>query len=216
MRIGVLLGGCGLYDGSDPQETVLLLLALEEAGEKPLLIAPDRPQDRTIDHLTGSAVEGETRVVLRESARLARGAVRSLRECRPQDLLALIIPGGYGPVINFATGFARLGETRRLLPEIAAFLDHFLQAGKPIGCVGLGEVPVRMRLGQEPEDADPTRPPERPRVDADRPIVHTPGFTAYSRLGQVKAGIEAMVGEVLRRMEERGRRDATASARSDR
>jgi enhancing lycopene biosynthesis protein 2 len=214
MRIGVLLGGCGLYDGSDPQETVLTLLALEKMGEKPLLIAPDVAQDRTVDHLTGAAVEGETRGVLRESARLVRGVVRPLGECRPQDLEALIIPGGYGPVVNFATGFARAGEGRMLLPEVAAFLGHFLQSGKPIGCVGLGEIPVRMALGQEAEiDALP-RDPARPRIDADRPIVHTPGFVIFTRLADVKAGIDAMVEEVVRRVGEPGRRDAPAGARS--
>ncbi len=40
MRIGVLLGGCGLYDGSDVFETVLVIQALDASGERPLLLAP--------------------------------------------------------------------------------------------------------------------------------------------------------------------------------
>src|SRR5690349_22090892 len=75
MRVGVLLGGCGLYDGSDVFETVLVIEALEAAGERALLLAPDRMQTRTIDHRTGDTMPGEERNVLRESARLGRGRV---------------------------------------------------------------------------------------------------------------------------------------------
>jgi len=149
MRIGVLLGGCGHYDGTDVCEAVLTFLALEEEGEKPVLIAPRRPQDRTVDHLTGEAVAGEERDILRESARLWRGRVQRLDEVRPEHLEALIIPGGYGPVVNFSTGFAKSGEKRAVLPEVETFVRHFLEQRKPIGCISLGEIPVRTILGQE-------------------------------------------------------------------
>ncbi len=49
-------------------------------------------------------------------------------------------------------------------------------------------------------------------MDQDRGIVHTPGFTAFSRLADVKAGVEAMVAEVLRRVQDRRRAAAKASA----
>jgi enhancing lycopene biosynthesis protein 2 len=202
MRIGVLLAGCGLYDGSDVHETVLLLEALEAAGERPLVVAPDVPQERTIDHLTGAAVEGESRGVLRESARLARGSVIPLAEVREADLEALIVPGGYGPAINLATGFAVPGATRSLRPEVATFLRHFVEARKPLGLVGLGELPVRRLLGQ---DADPPPTPADPRtlkVDPDRPILHTPGFAGFTRIADVRAGLGALVEAILARLEE--------------
>src|SRR5262245_42077942 len=129
MRIGVLLAGCGLYDGSDIHETVLLLEALEARGERPLLVAPDAPQTRIVDHLTGEGVAGEPRGMLRESARLARGALRALGEVRPEDLEALVVPGGYGPAVNLGTGFATPGVVRTLLPEVEAFLRHFIESG---------------------------------------------------------------------------------------
>jgi enhancing lycopene biosynthesis protein 2 len=204
-----------MYDGSDIHETVFTLLALEAAREKPILLAPDVVQDRTVDHLTGDEVEGERRGVLRESARLARGSVHPLSGQRPSDLEALIIPGGYGPVVNFSTGFARVGETRRLVPEVQAFLSHFLAARKPIGLVGLGEVPVRGLLGQEVEIPAPQSDPRQITVDRERAIVHTPGFVLFTRLEDVWLGIETMVAEVLRLMEERIRRDAPAGSERD-
>ena len=211
MSIGVLLGGCGHYDGTDVHEAVFLLLALESAGERPVLIAPDRLQERTVEHLGGDEVR-EERNVLRESARLARRPIRSLAEARPEELEALIIPGGYGPVVNFSTGFARLGERRALLPEIAGFLKHFIEAGKPIGCISLGEIPVRAFLEEAIDVPAPPASPVDLAVDQERGIVHTPGFTAFSRLADVKAGVEAMVAEVLRRVQDRRRAAAKTAA----
>ncbi len=215
MRIGVLLGGCGMYDGSDIHETVFTLLALEAAREKPIMLAPDILQDRTVDHLTGDEMAGEQRRVLRESARLARGSVHPLSGQRPGDLEALIVPGGYGPVVNFATGFARVGEALRLVPEVKEFLGHFLEARKPIGLVGLGEVPVRTLLGQEVEIPAPRSDPRQISVDRERAIVHTPGFVLFTRLQDVRLGIETMVAEVLRLMEDRMRQGAPAGSGRD-
>ncbi len=203
MRIGLLLGGCGHYDGTDVCEAVLTLLALEEEGEKPVLIAPRRLQDRTVNHLTGDAVEGEERDVLRESARLWRGRIQALDEVRADHLEALIIPGGYGPVVNFSTGFAKAGEKRAILPEVEMFLRHFLEQRKPIGCISLGEIPVRTVLGQEIVMQPSPLDPEQVRVDRDHAVVHTPGFSAWVRLRDVQAGIRALVRQVLAMMADR-------------
>jgi enhancing lycopene biosynthesis protein 2 len=201
MRIGVLLAGCGLYDGSDVHETVFLLEALEAAGERPVLVAPDLPLARTVDHLTGDAVDGDARRVWRESARVARARVRPLAEVDPAELLALIIPGGYGPALNFATGFATPGAARRLDPGVRAFLLHFVEAGKPIGLIGLGELPVLLALG-EPASA-PALPadPATIAVDPRRPILRTPGFAAFTRLGDVRRGVESLVRQIVDRLD---------------
>jgi enhancing lycopene biosynthesis protein 2 len=205
MRIGILLGGCGHYDGTDASEAVLALLALEEAGERPLLLAPDIPQVRSVDHLSGDEMVGERRGVLRESARLSRGVARALSDCRPDELEAIIIPGGYGPVVNFSVGFAELGKKRRIVPEIVDFLNHFLEARKPVGLISLGEVPVRTLLGQEMDAPPSGGDPRQVRIDRQRRIIHTPGFTTFSRLKDVRQGIEVMVAELLGMMKERAR-----------
>jgi enhancing lycopene biosynthesis protein 2 len=210
MRIGVLLAGCGHYDGTDVHEAALTIEALENAGEKPVLLAPRLPQDRTVDHLTGDEMPRETRDLLRESARLARAPLRALADHPPELLEALIIPGGYGPVVNLTTGFARRGQKRELVPEVAAYLRHFVEHGKPIGAVSLGEVPVRMLLGQEIDMPPPPPDPRVLNIDRQRILVHTPGFSAFTRLREVRAGIEAMVAEVLRLVGERDRAAAAA------
>jgi enhancing lycopene biosynthesis protein 2 len=196
MRVGVLLAGCGLYDGSDPAETLLLLQALDEAGERPLILAPDRPQARVVDHLTTSAEEGPARNVLRESARLVRHPVRDLASESPESLEALFIPGGYGAAINFQESFAVPGAARPLHPEVDRFLRHFLEAGKPIGTIGLGEVPVRALCGLDLPEA-PSASPTRLEVDEERRLWHTAGAASGARLGELRAGIGALVEAVL-------------------
>jgi len=204
MSIGVLLGGCGYYDGSDVHEAVFTLLAIESSGERAILLAPDMPQERTVDHLSGEEVP-ETRNVLRESARLARRPIRRLSDARHDEFEALLIPGGYGPVVNFSTAFARRGEPRAVRPDVTEFLRHFLEAKKPIGCASLGEIPVRTVLGDPIEVPAPPKDPQVLTIDRERGIVHTPGSTAFTRLADVKAGIDAMVGQVLALVRERRR-----------
>jgi hypothetical protein len=202
MRVGVLLAGCGPYDGSDPAETSLLLLALDEAGERPLLLAPDRPQARVVDHLTTAAEEGAERSVLRESARLARQPLRDLAETDPGTIEALFIPGGYGAAINLQSGFAVPGAARPLHPEVERVLRHCLDAGKPVGTIGLGELPMRALCGLDLPEA-PSTSARRVDVDRERRWWHTAGAASGGRLADVRAGIAALVTAVLAAMEEK-------------
>lgn len=52
-RIGVLLSGCGVMDGSEINEAVLTLLAIDLAGAEAVCLAPDIPQHHVINHITG-------------------------------------------------------------------------------------------------------------------------------------------------------------------
>ena len=78
-RIGVLLSGCGVYDGAEIHEAVLTLLALDRAGATIVCTAPDVDQMHVVNHLTGEET-GESRNVLVESARIARGDIRNLKD----------------------------------------------------------------------------------------------------------------------------------------
>ena len=79
-RVGIILSGCGFYDGTEVAEAVLAALAVERAGARPIWLSPEVTQMHVVDHLTGSEAEGERREVLAESARIARGKVKSLAE----------------------------------------------------------------------------------------------------------------------------------------
>lgn len=97
-KVGVVLSGCGVYDGSEIHEAVLTLLALALArnGAEAVCFAPDKAQSDVINHLTGEPL-AESRNILIEAARIARGQIRPLSEARAADLDALIVPGGLAP-----------------------------------------------------------------------------------------------------------------------
>ena len=76
-KIGVVLGGCGVYDGSEIHEAVITLLAIARNGAQAVCFAPDKPQRDVINHLTVEAMP-EQRNVLVEAARIARGDILPL------------------------------------------------------------------------------------------------------------------------------------------
>ena len=61
-KIGVVLAGCGVFDGSEIHESVLTLLALERAGAEAVCLAPDKEQLHVINHLTGEEMPGPRNV----------------------------------------------------------------------------------------------------------------------------------------------------------
>ena len=94
-KVGVVLAGCGVYDGAEIHESVITMLALDRAGAEKIMMAPDIDQLHVINHLNGEEMD-EGRNVLVESARIARGDIKSLSEVHESDLDALIFPGGFG------------------------------------------------------------------------------------------------------------------------
>ena len=74
MKIGVLLSGCGVYDGAEIQEAVLTLLAIEEIDAEAICISIDKEQYHVVNHLNGQEMH-ESRNMLIESARIARGNI---------------------------------------------------------------------------------------------------------------------------------------------
>lgn len=137
-RVGILLGGCGAYDGTDPHEATLLILALQERGCDVVPLALERPQFHTVDHATGQESAGQERDQFVESARLVRGKLYPISEISPKLLDALVLPGGQGTAKNFMSGFGTL-EAREVVPELAAFLRGVHEAGGIIAAVSLAE-----------------------------------------------------------------------------
>ena len=78
-KIAVILSGCGYLDGAEIREAVLTLLYLDQAKAEVKIFAPDINQHHVINHLNGEETS-ETRNVLVESARIARGDISPLEE----------------------------------------------------------------------------------------------------------------------------------------
>ena len=151
MKIGILLSGSGVYDGSEIQESVLAMLAIQELGGTYQCISIDKPQKHVINHLTGEEM-GETRNMKIESARIARGEVMDISEASPSVLDALLLPGGFGAAKNL-TSWAFSGPDGDILPEVKLLIVNMINAGKPV--CGLCVSPVVIAKALEGANIQP-------------------------------------------------------------
>lgn len=214
-RVAVVLSGCGYLDGSEAQETIFSLLALDEAGAAVKCFAPDVEQCHVVDHQTGNPMEGEKRNVRTEAARLSRGNVADIRDARADDFDALVMPGGYGAAKNLCS-YALEGVSGKFHPDVERLIREFSDAGKPIGAICIAPVLVAGVLGREKaptltigSDEGTARdleslgarhcncPPGEVCVDQANRIVTTPAYMYESGPAEVCRGIRRLVGEVL-------------------
>jgi len=130
-KVAVILSGCGVYDGAEIHESVLTLLRLDQRGAQVQCFAPDIAQHHVINHLSGE-VMNESRNVLVESARIARGQVLDVRELQASEFDALILPGGFGVAKNLSD-FASQGAACSVQADVLRAAQSFVAAHKPIG-----------------------------------------------------------------------------------
>ncbi|MCU0450577.1 MAG: isoprenoid biosynthesis glyoxalase ElbB [Bernardetiaceae bacterium] len=142
LKIGVLLAGNGVYDGSETHEAVLTLLALDQLGVQTVCLAPNVPQLHVINHLTGEEMP-ETRNVLVESARIARGNIQPLDQVKVQELDGLAMTGGFGAAKNLTT-WALAGPAGQIEPSVRDLLRALVRAGKPIAAVCIAPAVVAL------------------------------------------------------------------------
>jgi len=132
-RVAVVLSGCGVFDGAEIHESVLSLLELERQGAEYQCFAPDIPQHHVIDHITGNEMD-ETRSVLVESARIARGNIKPLGEFSANDFDALMLPGGFGAAKNLSS-LAFDGPGCSVNADLKNAVNAMIDSGKPIGAL---------------------------------------------------------------------------------
>ncbi len=214
LTIGVLLSGCGVYDGSEIHEAVLTLLALDRAGVAIQCLAPNMEQRDVVNHLTGES-QAESRNVLVESARIARGNIKDIKEISATDLDGLIIPGGFGAAKNLSD-FAFQGALAQVHPEVKRLLNEMVAGGKPIGAIciapatltkSLADRHPEVTIGSDISTAAAIKSMggkhydcavDEIHVDARLKIVTTPAYMLGPGIKDVAVGIEKLVVEVLR------------------
>src|SRR3954467_7998218 len=144
-RVGVVLSGCGVFDGSEITEAVSILIALDKHRAKIICMAPNIAQSETINH-TNKRPNSQPRRVLEEAARIARGNIRDIAGVRAEELDALVFPGGYGAVKNLST-FATDGPNCKVNEHVERLLREMVKAKKPIGLACIAPVLAARVLG---------------------------------------------------------------------
>jgi enhancing lycopene biosynthesis protein 2 len=144
MKIGVLLSGCGVYDGAEIQEAVLTLLAIEEIGATAVCISIDENQHHVVNHLTGEEMS-DSRNMMIEAARISRGAIREISTIQPAEIDALVIPGGFGSAKNFSS-WAFDGPKGSIHPKVKLLLVNLINIGKPIAALCVSPILIAKAL----------------------------------------------------------------------
>lgn len=211
-KIGIVLSGCGVYDGSEIHEAVITLLAIARAGAQAVCFAPDKPQLEVINHLRNEKVVDERNVLI-EAARIARGAIIPLGQANADELDALIVPGGFGAAKNLSN-FAVSGTECLVDSDLRRLTRALHDQGKPLGfmCIApamlpkILDMPVRLTIGTDIDLAEMLEdmgaehvpcPVDDIVVDEEHKVVTTPAYMLATRIDEAAAGIEKLVARVL-------------------
>lgn len=214
-KVGVILSGCGVYDGSEIHEAVITLLALDRAGVEAVCMAPDTAQLHVVNHLTGEIAEGESRNVLVEAARIARGNIVDVKDVTEADFDALILPGGFGAAKNLCD-FAVNGPDCTVNADVARLLKATVAAKKPLAAVCIApallakvlgnDLAPSLTIGTDAGTAEALQkmgashiecPVREAVVDREHKIVTSPAYMLAGRISEAADGIEETVRVLL-------------------
>ena len=215
-KVGVVLSGCGHQDGSEIHEAVFTLHALEKAGAEAIIMAPDMDQFHVINHLNGNEDLSESRNILVESARIARGKVVDVASVSGHQLDALIFPGGTGMAKNIFD-YSMAGINCTVISDVQRLVVEILEADKPLGAICIAPVMVAKVLeflgrtgtvtgGFNDEINNDIKAmgintievgAEEIVVDKENKIVTTPAYVEAKSMNESFTGIEKLVNKVL-------------------
>jgi enhancing lycopene biosynthesis protein 2 len=214
VRVGVVLSGCGVYDGAEIHEATLTLFFLDRAGTEIICMAPNVDQMDVVNHIKGEAT-GEKRNVLVEASRIARGVIKDIKDVKAGDIDALVFPGGFGAAKNLCN-FAVKGADCTVNPGVEKLIKEMHSAKKPIGfiCIApviaakvLGSFNPQLTIGNDKGTAEAIEkmggkhvvsPVENAVVDQKNKIVTTPAYMLGPTISKVAMGIEKVINEVLK------------------
>ncbi len=215
-KIGVVLSGCGHQDGSEIHEAVFTLLALDKLDVDVIIMAPDMDQFHVVNHLNGEEEISESRNILVESARIARGEVVDVASISGQQLDALIFPGGTGMAKNIFD-YSMAGINCTIISDVQRLVVEILEANKPLGAICIAPVMVAKTLEYLGRTGTVTGGfndninndikamgvntivvgAEDIVVDEENNIVTTPAYIEAESMSEAFIGIEKLVNKVL-------------------
>ena len=215
-RIGVCLSGCGVNDGAEIHESVITALTLDRAGAEIIYTAPDVAQTKVVNHITGDEMN-ETRNVLVESARIARGDITDLAQLTSDDMDALLFPGGFGAALNLCD-FALKGADCHIHPEVKRIIQEMLAAQKPLGFICIApalfaravknvDMTAKITIGNDQAIADQIEKLGSQHeicsvddciVDEENKIVSTPAYMLAGNISDAATGIEKLVHQIMK------------------
>ncbi|MBN2016682.1 MAG: isoprenoid biosynthesis glyoxalase ElbB [Candidatus Cloacimonetes bacterium] len=214
LNIGVVLSGSGWKDGSEIHEAVCTLLALDKAHAGIIIMAPDKEQLDVVNHWTNQQVKNEERNVIIESARIARGNIRTIKDFSAGELDGLILPGGIGAMKNLCN-FAVKGMNMEVDRDLEKLLIEMHSQKKPLGFMCIAPIIAAkvfaqehptLTIGNDSGTASKIEafgakhvdcPVDDIVFDDNTLIVTTPAYMLGPSISYIAVGIEKLVNKVL-------------------
>ncbi len=213
-KVAVVLSGCGFLDGAEITEAISTLVAIGQQGAEFSCFAPDKDAAET-NHLTQQAT-GQSRNVLQEAARIARGDIQPLEALKAEAFDALAFPGGYGAALHLCD-FAQQGSGGQIDPQVLRIVKEFHEARKPIAAIciapaimalAFGEKGVSVTIGEDQGTASEVEKTgakhincavEKFVVDASNKVITTPAYMyGTAKPHQIFEGVSGAVAELLK------------------
>lgn len=211
-KFAIILAGCGVYDGAEIHEAVMAMYAVMKNGAEYQLFAPDIAQHHVVNHVTGAEMP-ESRNVLVESARIARGKIEPITDLDLRDFDALLFPGGFGVAKNLCS-YAFKGADFEVHPQVSKVIRDALSLRKPIGAMCISPVLLAKILGDititvGPNEGDAfnvkamganhiVTNPGDVIIDEKHRIFTTPCYQLDSTIVQIAEGADNIVKEMLK------------------
>ncbi|MBN2662203.1 MAG: isoprenoid biosynthesis glyoxalase ElbB [Bacteroidales bacterium] len=157
-KFAVVLAGNGVFDGAEIHEATMTLYAIAKNNAQYEIFAPDINQHHVINHITGEEMN-ETRNVLIEAARIARGKISPLSDFSADIFDAIVFPGGFGVAKNLSD-FAFKGSECSVNEQVEQVIIAMHKQKKPIGALCISPViiakvlkGVNVTIGQDADTA---------------------------------------------------------------
>ena len=211
-KVGLVLSGCGVNDGSEIHEAVITMLELDKAGAEIVLMAPNIDQLHVINHATGEEMD-DSRNVLIESARISRGNIEDIAGVTSDNLDALIFPGGFGVSKNLSD-YAMSGMECSVNPDVLRLSREVHNDQKPIGVICIAPAIMANILAGDTEltigfdeqtaaDIDAMGAKhvlcavDEIVIDKEKKVVSTPAYMEAKSIKEAASGIEKLVAKIL-------------------
>lgn len=212
-KIAFLFSGCGHKDGAEITETVSVLVSLQQLGAKVTCFSLNKDVPVT-NHLTDSKSATEKRNMMFEAARITRGQIQELNSLVVSDFDALVIAGGMGAALHFCT-WAEKGMECEVDPDVQRVVTEFYDTQTPIAAICIAPIVlakclsgkgITITLGPKSEKFASLKrwnvevvecPVDDFITDRDHKIITTPAFMHEANFGQVAAGINSMIKELV-------------------
>lgn len=210
-KFAVVLSGCGVYDGAEIHEATISLLEIMKQGGIYEIFAPNMKQAHVINHLTGE-VMAEERNVLVESARIARGNIKDLKDFKADDFDVLFFPGGFGGAKNLSN-FAFEGDKMSVHPEVTRSIMEAVEHNLILGSLCITPVifanlleGATVTIGQDPGTAaaieamgsfHETTNHAEVVIDEHYRLFTTPCYMLDASILDIAEGVKNLVAEIM-------------------